>query len=94
MEQAVTCGRRAEERHTEPLTEHFAARVDVFDAREDPEHQLMIFERRAVAGERDLIVRTAVDVVEDHAVCTPPGGFAQIRDVQTVPHRLRLPLTC
>jgi hypothetical protein len=84
MEQPLQRGGREEERHRHLAPHQRRAHVDLFDAREHARHQVAIFERGGVTRLGDLVVGSAVDIVEHRPGQPFAGQAAEILSVVAV----------
>src|SRR2546430_17675646 len=69
------------DRHVYFLPHDGYRHVDAFDTRENVGHQIAPLVGFGISSIRDLIVRRAVDVMEDGPRQSPPCHRAEIRDV-------------
>ena len=81
MEQPLKRSRCAEQGHVYFLPHDGYRHVNAFDARENVGHQIAPLVGFGISPIRDLIVRRAVDVVEDRPRQSPPCHRAEIPDV-------------
>ena len=81
MEQPLKRRRCAEQGHVYFLPHDGYRHVDAFDTRENVGHQIAPLVGFGISPIRDLIVRRAVDVMEDRPRQSPPCHRAEIPDV-------------
>jgi hypothetical protein len=81
MEQSLKCRRCAEQRHVYFLPHDGYRHVDAFNTRENVGHQIAPLVGFGISPIRHLIVRGAVDVMEDRPRQSPPCHRAEIPDV-------------
>src|SRR4029077_5521834 len=81
MEQPLKCRRCTEQGHAYFLPHDGCRHVDVFDTRENVGHQIAPLVGFGISPIRDLIVRRAVDVMEDGPRQSSPRHRAEIPDV-------------
>ena len=94
VEQSLKRGRGAVDGHVQLLAHHRHRHVDLLHAGEHAGHQVDIVERGGVPPVGHLVVRGAVDVVEDRARQSPPGEFPEVMEIVALveSHRSHVPV--
>src|ERR1700732_627630 len=81
MEKTLKRRRRAHQGHVYFMPHYGYRHVDAFDTRENVGHQIAPLIGFSISPVRDLIVRGAVDVMEDRPRQSPPCHRPEIPDV-------------
>src|SRR3954471_2824622 len=89
VEQALQRGRRTVEGQLQRLAQHGGGQIHLPHALQHVGNEVALLESSGVAAVGDLVIRGAVDVVEDRARQAAPGHAPKIVEVMAVlqPHR-------